>query len=117
MARRDRTDLKPSSALSILLAVLIGVFGALMWVHWMACSQSADVAACMFVSALPARGSWWHRMVRRLRIRWADLQMRQTEVHLAQVNRMLIDDSVLRENLRDLLAEQQRRVLDLRSQP
>jgi len=117
MARRDRTDLTPASALGVLAAVLIGIFGALLWVHWMACSQAEGAALCLTVSSLHVRGPWWRRWLRRAQIRWAEYQMANTEMHLQQFNRLLLEDSLMREHLRERLAQQQRAMLALRSQP
>jgi hypothetical protein len=43
MARRDRHDLKPATALSVMLAVLIAIAAAMLLVHWMACSQAREL--------------------------------------------------------------------------
>lgn len=117
MARRDRTDMKPANAIGVLAAVLIGIFGALLWVHWFSCSQTADAAMCITVSALPMRGPWWRRWLRRAQIRWAEHRMADTEQRLRQWSQMLLEDSVKREDLRQELAQLQRNLLQLRSRP
>lgn len=117
MARRDRTDMRPASAISVLLAVLIGILGALLWVHWLACSQASGAALCLTATSLPVRGTRWRRTVRRLQIWWAEQRLASTEHQLAQWNQMLLEDRLKREDLRDDVARQQRRLLNLRSRP
>lgn len=58
MARRDRTDLTPASALSVILATMVGIAGALLAVHWMSCSQAEGVAMCSAVITPLKTGRW-----------------------------------------------------------
>lgn len=119
MARRDRTDMTPGAALGVILAVLIGVAGAMLFVHWMACSQADGAALCSIITAtaLPVRGPWWRRVARRLAIWRCRQDTAYLQYAIAQWQRMLVSDSIAIEDLRDRLATQQRRMLDLRSRP
>lgn len=100
------------------LAFVLGVLSALALAHWFAsCWDAGAVAMCTLLApALPVRGrarTWWRRAV----LWWHQQQMDETERNIAQYRRLLLDDSLHLEQLRQRLGEQQRAQLQRLSRP
>lgn len=103
---------------SFLLACVLGVLAALAIAHWMAsCWEAGAAAMCTLLApALPVRGrarTWWRRAV----LWWHQQQIDETERNIAQYRRLLLDDSLHLEQLRQRLGEQQLAQLQRLSRP
>ena len=112
--------LSAQTALSVILACVIGVLLCIALVSWLLCSQSADTAACSLAApALPLHGP--RRRLRAALRRWrlwlVARQVAETERQIGQYKRLMWDDALALEELRARLAQQQRRQLHIASRP
>jgi hypothetical protein len=115
----SQPPLSAETALGVILACAIGALLCIALVSWMLCSQSADTAACsLLVPALPLHGAL--RRLRHLWLRWLmwlnTRRMAETERQIAQYRRLLADDRLKLECLRNQLSAQQSRQLVLGSE-
>lgn len=108
-----RLPLRAEAVLGVLLACVIGALLAIAAVSWMLCSQSTDQALCMLAAPLlPVRGRVRHAW-RQLRRWWLCRQVIETQRQISQYKRLMWDDALRLEQLRNRLAEQQREQLRL----
>lgn len=114
----EQRPLPAGTALAIILACGIGLAFCWALVGWMLCSQAAEVAACTLAApALPLQGRLRRLRALGLRLRrwWLARQVEETQRQISQYKRLMWDDALKLEDLRNQLAEQQRQQLRLAS--
>ena len=89
MSARDRLDLQISTAAGVVLALVIAILMTLALVHWMACSQDANVAACFGAAVMPlkrVRPAWLDRALRRVVAGWVRWRLGSEESALEHMH-------------------------------
>lgn len=117
LVRQSRAPLSAQTAVAVILFGVIAVIACIAAAAWVLFDHPAAVSTCTLIApALPVQTPA-RRLWRRWRLWLNRRRMAETELQIAQYQRLLVADSVRLEQLRDQLAGQQRLQLDLASQP
>lgn len=122
LARKDRAPLSAQTAVSVILFCALAALACIAALAWVLLQYPDAPAAAplatscaLVVPALPARNPlrrWWLRW-----LMWCNtMRMAETERQIAQYRRLLADDKLKLDSLRDQLSAQQTRQLMLASE-
>lgn len=117
MARRDRTDMTPATAANLLVAMTLAILACIALVSYLLLAAPPAQAALLAALTVPAgaRERMAH-LVARWRLWRLRRTMRETQRQILQFQRLLIEDSVVVQDLAQLLERQDQQRKQLHQQ-
>jgi hypothetical protein len=104
MARRDRTDMTPATAvrwLVMLMLIILGCIAAVSYLVLLAPAAQAIAPAALIIPSRVRRHA--HVLLDRLRCWRLKYQIAETRLHILQYQQLLLDDSIAMEHLEQTL--------------